>query len=160
MSGRRWADLRQVRRRAQGFTSTFVDNQPANISQGDEIAVEGMLSKNNGRAAGRIEVHEVLTALTQSGGGRIQLLITALLIHLQISASVSAWQAGGAAEVTEVFTGLPAGGGARVLLTFTATLAAGQNAAMVPAASADLRRSRSRCPSSAVPASIETRAGS
>jgi hypothetical protein len=72
--------------RAHGFTSTFVDNQPANISQGDEISVEGLLSKRNGRGAGRIEVHEVLTALTQTGGGRLELLFTVLLAHGQISA--------------------------------------------------------------------------
>jgi hypothetical protein len=52
---------------------------------GDARRAWRLLSHLNGNSAGRIEVHEVLTRLTQSGGGRLQLMFTALLAHGQIS---------------------------------------------------------------------------
>jgi hypothetical protein len=72
--------------RGHDFAAAVIDNDPPGTSQGDEIAVEGRLTHaQTGNAAGRIEVHEVLTALTQTGGGRLQLVFTALLAHGQIS---------------------------------------------------------------------------
>lgn len=73
--------------RAHDFTATTIDNDPAGTSQGDEIIVEGALAAWDGRPRGRIEVHEVLTGLNQSGGGRLQLLFTALLARGQITGS-------------------------------------------------------------------------
>jgi hypothetical protein len=73
--------------RAHDFTATTIDNDPAGTSQGDEIIVEGALAGRNGRPRGRIEVHEVLTGLTQGGGGRLQLVFTALLARGQITGS-------------------------------------------------------------------------
>ena len=73
--------------RATGFTATMIDNDPAGLSQGDEIIVEGRLIGRGGRPKGRIEVREVLTGLSHSGGGRLQLLFTALLARGQITGS-------------------------------------------------------------------------
>jgi hypothetical protein len=77
----------KFRLRAQGFTATMLDNDPAGFSQGDEIIVEGQLVGRGGEPEGRIEVHEVLTGLSQSGGGRLQLFFTALMARGQITGS-------------------------------------------------------------------------
>src|SRR5206468_7478600 len=71
--------------RAQGFTVTAVDNPPSGTSQGDELAVEGLLTTRQGEGAGRLDAHEVFTG-PSSNGGRLELLFTALLAHGQISA--------------------------------------------------------------------------
>jgi hypothetical protein len=76
---------RTLRFRAHDFTATVIDNDPAGTSQGDEIAVEGLLTGRDGEAAGRLEAHEVLTGLTPGGGGRLQLQFTVLLANGQIS---------------------------------------------------------------------------
>jgi hypothetical protein len=78
-------NARRLVLRATGFTATMIDNDPAGLSQGDEIIVEGKLIGLKGRPKGRIEVHEVLTGISQSGGGRLQLLFTALLARGQIT---------------------------------------------------------------------------
>jgi hypothetical protein len=71
---------------AHDFAATVVDNDPAGTSQGDEISVEGRLSsRHEARNVGRLEAHEVLTSLNQNGGGRLQLMFTALLARGQIS---------------------------------------------------------------------------
>jgi hypothetical protein len=71
---------------AHDFAATVVDNDPAGLSQGDEIDVEGQLStRRDAQNAGRLEAHEVLTGLNQSGGGRLLLTFTALLARGQIS---------------------------------------------------------------------------
>jgi hypothetical protein len=76
---------RTLRFRAHDFTATVIDNDPVGTSQGDEIAVEGLLTGENGQAAGRLEGHEVVTGLTPGGGGRLQLQFTVLLANGQIS---------------------------------------------------------------------------
>jgi hypothetical protein len=76
---------RTLHLRAHDFTATVIDNDPAGTSQGDEIAVEGLLTGKDGQAAGRLEAHEVLTGLTPGGGGRLQLQFTVLLANGQIS---------------------------------------------------------------------------
>jgi hypothetical protein len=70
--------------RVHDTTATYVDNAPANISQGDEIAVEGLL-RRAGHPGGHLEAHEVLTGLNQSGGGRLELVFTALLSDGQVT---------------------------------------------------------------------------
>jgi hypothetical protein len=65
----------------------MIDSDPVGLSQGDEIIVEGQLVGPSGRPKGRIEVQEVLTGLNQSGGGRLQLMFTALLARGQITGS-------------------------------------------------------------------------
>jgi hypothetical protein len=76
---------RTFRVRAHGFTATMIDNPPANLSQGDEIVVQGDLSHLSGTPAGRLEAQETLTGLTENGEGRLELLFTAQLPHGQIS---------------------------------------------------------------------------
>ncbi|MEP6641358.1 MAG: hypothetical protein ABJB93_05550 [Gaiellales bacterium] len=71
--------------RLESATSTYVDNLPADTSQGDELAVEGRLVSRTGAGVGRLEVREMVTGLGPDTGGRIQLTFTALLAGGQIS---------------------------------------------------------------------------
>jgi hypothetical protein len=49
---------------ASDFTATPVDNAPSGTSQGDELAVAGLLRDAGGTKIGKLEVHEVLTSVT------------------------------------------------------------------------------------------------
>ena len=71
--------------RLQSATSTYVDNLPTGTSQGDELAVEGLLVTRTGTSAGELEVRETVTGLGPDTGGRIQLTFTAMLAGGQIS---------------------------------------------------------------------------
>ena len=71
--------------RLQNTTATYVDNQPTGTSQADELAVEGQLVTLRGKAAGNLEVHEIVTGLGPNTGGRLQLAFTAMLAGGQIS---------------------------------------------------------------------------
>ena len=68
-----------------GVTSSYVDNPPSGMSQGDELVVEGRLVGPHGAPAGRLEAHEVLTGLGPEASGRLQVTFTALLAGGQIS---------------------------------------------------------------------------
>ncbi|MGH3377165.1 MAG: hypothetical protein ACRDP6_20745 [Actinoallomurus sp.] len=77
---------RTVVLRAHDFVATSIDNPPANMSQGDAIVVEGLLSGRNGDSAGRIDVNEVFTGLPFGGGARLLITATASLAAGQITA--------------------------------------------------------------------------
>jgi hypothetical protein len=46
------------------FTETFIDNPPEGDSQGDEIAISAVLTKN-GKRVGRLDAHAVLTFVSE-----------------------------------------------------------------------------------------------
>jgi hypothetical protein len=49
---------------ATDFVATGIDNAPTGASQGDELAVSGLLRNASGEVIGRLEVHEVLTSIS------------------------------------------------------------------------------------------------
>ena len=72
--------------RASNFTISTIDNDPAGTSPGDEIVVEGTLTRAHGDAAGGLAVTEVFTGLPAGGGARLELTFTVTLPGGQISA--------------------------------------------------------------------------
>ncbi len=58
--------------RAGDFVTTAIDNDPAGMSQGDEIVVTGTLAHPRAdHPIGRLQVTEVFTELPTGGGARL-----------------------------------------------------------------------------------------
>jgi hypothetical protein len=74
--------------RAGDFVTTAVDNDPAGTSQGDQIIVNGTLTKRRSdHPVGRLQATETFTELPASGGARLLLTFTTTLPTGQITSS-------------------------------------------------------------------------
>lgn len=115
---------------ADSFNTTYIDNAPTGTSVGDEINGFGLLENAEGKSAGELDIHEVMTNDTNPNALRILIQGTARTQSGQLSVSgvqLSSQQGarlaviGGTGKYWNVrggqVTGAAASGG-RVKLTF------------------------------------------